>query len=225
MQRGAGSGRRAATQWHTSWRASAGRIWCDVRHKSTAVPVIEPPTDEVFVTEWLQPGRPVVLRGLGAGWPAVRLWSNPDYLISRAGDSHALLSVERSESGVFSYHSTHQRVTVPLEIFLTHLKASASSAEPGQIYCAQTPLQEIGLLADDIEVPSYIDAEGTDENAARFTNLWMGYNGAAYPCPSPQHTHAHTHTHTHTPITCVIPPTCSEDAAALGFGGEPSGPG
>lgn len=54
------------------------------------IPRIKSPSPSSFITEYLEPGRPVVLDGIVEMWPAVRKWSS-QYLADIAGDTEVEL--------------------------------------------------------------------------------------------------------------------------------------
>lgn len=72
------------------------------------IPRIDAPSPEVFRREYVQPGRPVVLRGLLDDWPAYRTWST-DTLRSRFGDT--LVPVLRVVEGAVQVDARRGLVT------------------------------------------------------------------------------------------------------------------
>ena len=88
---------------------------------------------------------PVVLRGLGADWPALRRWGQREYLEAVCGGERSVLCEVNRQGRLFSYGSSDDSVHLPLRSVLDALSAAADE-EPGaqQLYVAQTPVDDLG---------------------------------------------------------------------------------
>ena len=100
---------------------------------------------EQFGAEFFDLARPVVLRGLGADWPALRRWGQREYLEAVCGGERSVLCEVNKQGRLFSYGSSDDSVHLPLRSVLDALSAAADE-EPGaqQLYVAQTPVDELG---------------------------------------------------------------------------------
>jgi hypothetical protein len=158
--------------------------------------------DDIY-SNYVVAQRPTVLRGYASDWPATKHWGCPEYLLHVAGRDR-LLSVERSDSGVFSYGSDYARTTVPLALALEHFAHCARASDAGdgdgsgisgrdasqataQIYAAQLPIDSLSpTLRGDLRVPNFCFRAARDgsmddnHNSSVATHLWLG-RGARTP--------------------------------------------
>lgn len=104
----------------------------------------------------LRPSVPIVIKNLAQAWPALSLWSQPDYLQSICGPHRYVLCERNVRGRLFSYGSTDSSVTLPLHEVLATYSAGGPPAK--RLYVAQTPIDELqSRLREDIVVPPYCD--------------------------------------------------------------------
>jgi hypothetical protein len=139
------------------------------------------PAVEDFASTHRTGSVPALLRGYAAHWLARSSWRDPNYLC-RSSSGEGLVSVERSDDGVFSHASTYDRTRIPIDLLFDHFAACAGSgASTAQVYAAMVPVDELGAeLHHDLEVPKYIVANCAPSAAHKPANIWLG-QGAVTP--------------------------------------------
>ncbi len=124
---------------------------------------IDAPSPEYFRENYLEPGRPVVLRGISKHWPASTKWSD-DYLVDLVGDR--TVNATRMINGNY-VDSTN--IDLSLREYVDALKSASETDE--RLYLAELPIEEyLPELLDDIVIPTYFDK--TESSPRCF--LYMG---------------------------------------------------
>ena len=130
---------------------------------------------------------PVVVRGGVSHWPALRKWSDPQYLKELAGD--AVVPVEIGGSYL---SSEMHRADMPLALYLDYLAAAADGNSSGgeeedqevppehMAYMAQAAVPELlREEAGDVDAPAICGALGRGDQFARMA--WIGPRGTVTP--------------------------------------------
>jgi len=150
-----------------------------------------PPAPLEFYRDYVSANRPVIIEGAVNHWPAIDLWPNNSYLLSRLGDN--LISVAVTPDGLAdSINSTSGRFVLPCQEkwkfsdFLNKLINDSkinSSKQPltslaltsGIVYAQQQNSsfhQEFSILNSDISLFDWAnEAFGSEPEAV---NLWIG---------------------------------------------------
>jgi [histone H3]-dimethyl/trimethyl-L-lysine36 demethylase len=148
------------------------------------VPTDELPSMERFATCYMSPspGQPVLLTGLLSDWPALRLWSNAQYLMTVAGER--TVPVELGEH--YLSPSWSQQLMTLREFLDAHVVGNRCNATTRRGYLAQHPLfEQVPALARDIRTPEYCSLGSSDKPAA--CNAWLGPAGTVTPLHTDPH--------------------------------------
>ena len=150
-------------------------------HIRKAIPSVECPSEEVFVTQYFSPQCPVILLKMVDNWPAMRLWNIREYWQAIAGRRTVPIEIGKD------YMSTEW--TQKLTDFSTFLDCLASLDEKeedhaSRMYLAQHPLlEQMDLLRQDILIPEYCHLTGEISSI----NAWIGPAGTVTPAHTDPH--------------------------------------
>lgn len=149
------------------------------RGVTTPVPVFHDVDRARFEAEIVPAGRPAVLKGLVADWPAVRAATSPealaDYLARfDSGKPVKAFLGAPAMGGRFSYSDdltglNHEQRSAPLKVILDQLLASRGKAGAPHVYVGGVPMPEVlpGMAEDN---PAML----LDKAKERLTSLWIG---------------------------------------------------
>ena len=131
-----------------------------------------------FITEHFNKGQPVLMKGLVSHWPAMRKWSDLEYLRQSAG----FRTVPVEIGSVYTDDEWTQKL-MPLHVFISqYLLSPPSDNEGGTGYLAQHLLfEQIQCLRADFEIPEFVHCGGSEFNAGGDINCWFGPNGTTTP--------------------------------------------
>lgn len=149
-------------------------------------PLSVTPTD--FWRQFMVLEKPVVMRGLVQGWPAVasRLWADWERLRDRFGDR--LVSVEQGTH--FYAPDATPGVRVPFGMYLDYMFRARDSAwlsdfhsQVRPMYLAQTDLfTDVPELRPDVSIPTFAASHPCGRGEHHVTvNAWLGRPGVISP--------------------------------------------
>lgn len=81
---------------------------------------------DAFLRDYYAPGRPVIIEGEMAGWPALERWT-PDYLKARVGSAPIEYQGNRNEDGLYELQKEVHRHTLPFDVFIDAIVRNAGN--------------------------------------------------------------------------------------------------
>ncbi|XP_053689048.1 bifunctional peptidase and arginyl-hydroxylase JMJD5 [Sabethes cyaneus] len=162
----------------TATPVKRAKISDDCTEEVCEVPILHRPSLEYFGSEHYAKAEPALLRDVIDDWPALHLWSDPNYLIEKAGETTVPVEI----GSTYSSDDWSQQL-VKFKDFVVNssglcLTAEASSQRNVPVYLAQYELfDQIPELRADIFVPDYIGR--TDVNPR--IKAWLGPKGTVSP--------------------------------------------
>jgi hypothetical protein len=119
----------------------------------SGIDVLEAPSVEEFEKRYLEPGRPVLIKGVVDKWPAAGRWS-PDYLVERVGRNEVPVSVMPSPGD----YAGARRERMPLADYYRQLTRQEHAEAP--LYLGEVALQKFfPELVPEVERPAYFRDE------------------------------------------------------------------
>ncbi len=82
---------------------------------------------EDFLAQYYAPGRPVVIEGAMADWPALKRWS-PDYLKRKLGKAQVEFQAGRESDPDFELNKDRHKRMAPFDAFIDRIKAGGNDA-------------------------------------------------------------------------------------------------
>lgn len=140
---------------------------------STTIPRVHKPSVEAFVTQYLKPGKPVIIQGAMEDWKARSRWT-PQYLMDKVG--HKDIHVHQSPDGMFGIDPEkggprYEPREMTFGTFVEWM-SSPEDADP-RLYMQRLSIPDLlPELNEDFSLPPYIN-----ENQIFLTNLWFGPGG------------------------------------------------
>ncbi|CAG9463556.1 unnamed protein product [Pedinophyceae sp. YPF-701] len=140
--------------------------------RGSPVPAAPAPSLETFLTAYMAPGVPVVIRGAMDHWPALTRWRDPSYLDGVAG-----LRTVPVERGNYMSETFATRL-MPVRDLLRHIHGGGAGGGE-KLYLAQyTLFDHVPALARDVATPDYCSL---GEGEVRAVNAWLGPGGTVTP--------------------------------------------
>lgn len=132
---------------------------------------------EEFLDSYYAPGRPVVLAGEIADWPALTRWT-PDYLRAQVGDREVVYQDDRNRDADFERHKDNHTRRGPFDQFIDRITREAGNAAYLTAYNASTNAQALACLNGDIGgIDKLLDHSGGSHGGL----LWIGPAGTFTP--------------------------------------------
>jgi ribosomal protein L16 Arg81 hydroxylase len=127
---------------------------------------------EEFLHGFYAPGRPVVIKGAMAGWPALERWT-PDYLADRIGDAEVEYQAGRTGAADYELAKDRHRRRGPFRAFIAQVRGGGNDAYlTAYNSAANGPALE----------PLHADLGPLDAYLTRAPGmLWIGGEGAFTP--------------------------------------------
>jgi len=116
-------------------------------HKADAIPRAKDLSSEAFLTHFYAPGRPVLIEGELADWPALARWT-PDYLAERIGAAEIQFQSRRSANGTFELEKDRHVSRMPFDRFIETIVSTPgndvylTAFNSGQNWDALAPLED-----------------------------------------------------------------------------------
>jgi hypothetical protein len=134
-------------------------------------------TRESFVTKFRDTRRPVIICGIGNGWPAYTKWSF-DYLRSTIGSRQVPLAVSRNSSFQRGAFGAPEQRMAPFDQCLDKIERSVPT-DPERLYLAQLPVRRLlPELSGDFSTPFFFEDGKTQK---KVINVWIGSGGNVSP--------------------------------------------
>jgi len=130
-----------------------------------------------FFDRWYAENRPVVLRGLFDGWPALSRWTVP-YLRARLGDREVEVQSGRDSDARYERRSNEFKKRLAFSTFADHVERGAGNDHYMTANNGSANADTLRPLLDDYgQLPSILDA-GAANRAGLF---WLGPAGTVTP--------------------------------------------
>lgn len=147
------------------------------RQLSPAVSIIERRADvsrDEFLHRYYAPGRPVILTGEMAGWPACERWT-PDYLARTVGDRQVEFQDGRSGDERFEIYKEQHRRTASFAEFMARItRPDAGNDAYLTAYNSGANASALAPLERDLGFPDkFLSAAGSARNGM----MWIGPAG------------------------------------------------
>jgi hypothetical protein len=131
-----------------------------------------------FLERYYAPGRPVILTGEMADWPALRLWT-PAYLKTRIGGAVVEFQGGRLSNPNFELEKPKHRRIAPFDAFIDRVLAAAPSNDDYLTpYSAEANRAALAPLAADM---GRLDRFLTRDHPCPDGSLWIGPQGVFSP--------------------------------------------
>jgi ribosomal protein L16 Arg81 hydroxylase len=158
---------------HDAWLARVAERQRALSPYPTSVPHMRNVPAETFLDLFYAAGRPLVLEGIAADWPATQSWS-PEYLASVIGDAEVTYQGGRNDAADFELAKDRHIRTMPFDRFI----ATAARNDSGNdayitAYNSEANQQAFAPLMNDLGQLPYLD--GGDGM------LWIGPEGTFTP--------------------------------------------
>uniref|UniRef100_A0A182VTA7 JmjC domain-containing protein n=1 Tax=Anopheles minimus TaxID=112268 RepID=A0A182VTA7_9DIPT len=140
------------------------------------IPILQCPSVDFFGQHYYDVKRPAVLKGIIDGWPAMKRWHDPNYLLTVAGERTVPIEI----GSQYSNDDWSQKLMKFRDFVEQNLcsERTAPSGEQRAAYLAQHDLfDQIPALRTDIAVPDYI---GRTDARPRI-KAWLGPKGTISP--------------------------------------------
>ncbi|MGC4252693.1 MAG: cupin-like domain-containing protein [Sphingobium sp.] len=132
----------------------------------------ENPSSDDFLHLFYAPGRPVIIKGAMAGWPALEKWT-PDYLAATTGEALVEYQGGRDTSADYELMKDRHKRTAPFSRFIELVREGGNDAYITAYNSAANAAAFKGLEPD----LGYLDAYLTRAHGM----LWFGGEGAFTP--------------------------------------------
>lgn len=132
---------------------------------------------EEFLDSHYAPGRPVVLAGEIARWPALTRWT-PDYLRAQVGDREVVYQDERGSHPDFERHKDNHTRRGRFDHFIDRITREAGNAAYLTAYNAGANADALSPLDRDIgRIEKFLDHAGKSHGGL----IWIGPGGTFTP--------------------------------------------
>jgi hypothetical protein len=141
------------------------------------VPVLPEPDPQIFFERYYYANRPVLVRGLIDGWPALGKWS-PSYFAQRYGDVQVEITSERATDPRYEDNFGEHRRTVLLRDFVATVRDDDTNDQYLVAKNALLGRAEFADLHDDLRCPEgFLDPATIRQDV----KLWLGPRGTVTP--------------------------------------------
>lgn len=165
------SERRSASR--EAWQARVAERHRTLSSTPASVPRLRDVSADAFLDLFYAAGRPVLLEGLAAKWPATRQWS-PEHLAERIGDAEITYQGGRQGAADFELAKDRHTRTMPFNSYMAGIMGGDGGNDAYITAYNSAPNQKaFGPLMDDLGRVAYLNGGGG--------MLWIGPGGTFTP--------------------------------------------
>lgn len=157
-----------------AWLLETQQQQRELSDAASAILRLDKPSGETFLDLFYAPGRPVIVTGAIAGWPALGLWT-PEYLREKVGGAPVEYQGGRTGDPQFERYKDNHKQTAPFDQFIDAIESRTGNDAYVTAYNSAANAEAFRCLQPDIApLSAYLDQPVHDPGGMH----WIGPKGA-----------------------------------------------